>query len=651
MTTTKPEAILRNPEKVICYILIILAMTVGLYVRLKGLGRWPLATDEYYFAKSVNNILLTGFPRFECGGYYTRGILQQYLVAPLLLLFPSHHEFCLRIVPVLCNVLVIPPLYLLGKKISGNFVACAVVILFSFSLWEIEFARFARMYAPFQAIFIWYVFFLYKAIFEEHRQSERIMLVLSFLSIFIHAGSIFILLLNFFPLLYRKGRVCIDFLFLSKVLILVIGYIYLSINFRRLGVADFLPIDIVDSFHGGDGKILFPTLLVQNLDKNFLFLFVTQVILFLFAVISIFKFNTAIKNKIILTAGIFFALFNMFGMAIICLCSYMFINGLEVEVLSDKRNLWIYFVALISFFIFWLFFGFFSESWFRYLGSTDTFPIRDFLLLLLKYPNYLDSFVYPWLRTIPILTICLAIGIVPVLISSLFTPQKNAGFRMLFMLLFSIVVVMSFISTMYTTTRYTFFVYPLMGLLFVYSVFHIAQIFVKRSSLQIALSVVILFCFMSITEDFSLAHMKGIDSIEYNFRTIYSRKKAAHYYLRSDSRAVAEFVNITRQKGDLVISTLHSPEYYLNQLDYFYLNYRSLRFPGIVSCSGTRNIWTNSLMLYKEEQLLDIIQNRSGKVIIITKSTDADRIYEKFSSNAVFTDASGEISVYIIKSP
>jgi hypothetical protein len=158
---------------------------------------------------------------------------------------------------------------------------------------------------------------------------------------------------------------------------------------------------------------------------------------------------------------------------------------------------------------------------------------------------------------------------------------------------------------------------------------------------------------VSVTEDFSLAHMKAIDSAEYNFRTIYSRELSAHYYPRSDSRAVADFINKTRQEGDLVISTLHSPEYYLDRLDYFYRDNNAIEFSGIIACSGTRNIWTNALMLYKEEQLWEVIAAHQGTVFIITKSRDSkfrgsatEIINEKFSNNAVFTDLSNKITVY-----
>ncbi len=37
--------------------LFVVILGIGIYARFKGLGKWPLAVDEYYIAKSVNNIL------------------------------------------------------------------------------------------------------------------------------------------------------------------------------------------------------------------------------------------------------------------------------------------------------------------------------------------------------------------------------------------------------------------------------------------------------------------------------------------------------------------------------------------------------------------------------------------------------------------
>ena len=160
---------------------------------------------------------------------------------------------------------------------------------------------------------------------------------------------------------------------------------------------------------------------------------------------------------------------------------------------------------------------------------------------------------------------------------------------------------------------------------------------------------------MYFSEDYGVSHMINIDSIDYNFRRNFSDDLAGHYYHRSDARSVAEFVNKNKTDNDIVISTLHTPEYYLNKLDYYYGDYHSGEFTALIACSGTKNIWTNTLMIYKEEELWNIINKHGRGVYIITNSekypyrSDVTKeINNKFHKFEVFTDYSGIISVYYL---
>jgi hypothetical protein len=67
--------------RMLLLLLVPVAMLAGLYGRFKGIGTWPLGVDEFYASRSIDHVLLTGWPRFPCGGYYTRGLRFQYVVA------------------------------------------------------------------------------------------------------------------------------------------------------------------------------------------------------------------------------------------------------------------------------------------------------------------------------------------------------------------------------------------------------------------------------------------------------------------------------------------------------------------------------------------------------------------------------------------
>ena len=94
-----------------------LTILAGLYFRLKVLGKYPLAIDEYYILQSVQNILGYDISKFNFSGYCDEGILYQYIVL-LMLLTGIKAEFGVRIISVATNLITLIPLYPLTKKIE-----------------------------------------------------------------------------------------------------------------------------------------------------------------------------------------------------------------------------------------------------------------------------------------------------------------------------------------------------------------------------------------------------------------------------------------------------------------------------------------------------------------------------------------------------
>ena len=145
-------------KKIFFFAFLALCILLGFFFRIKGLSNGGFSnSDEYYIAKSVHNILEYGVPKYSLGGYYTRGLIYQYLSA-LLLLTGINEVFALRIIPLIFNILSIPAIYLLAKKINGKILIASIIFLFCFSILEIEYSRLARYYTPFQMLFLWYIY-------------------------------------------------------------------------------------------------------------------------------------------------------------------------------------------------------------------------------------------------------------------------------------------------------------------------------------------------------------------------------------------------------------------------------------------------------------------------------------------------------------
>ena len=606
-----------------CQVLFVVTVGIGIYIRFKGLGKWPLAVDEYLIAKSVRNILEYGVPKFSCGGYYVRGILYQYLAAPFLYFF-SNDEFWLRAIPVVSNILAIFPLYLIGKRLFGKTGACLSVVFFSLSIWEIEFARFARMYAPFQAIFLWYLLFFFRVLVDKDKCSWKWLHILSFVSIFVYEGSIFLLLFNFIPVIlnYRqKDKINLIF----SVLLFIFGYIFLSIDFRHLGAALHLPMDVSIPVSSDSGRILFPQILLTTIQTGSIWAFLILVPVFL-TIISSYKLikdvnlNNLVRLCLCAITGISF--FNLFGLLIIFAAVCYLLGIIQWNSLNKKVLILCCFVILFNF-IFWFIFGLTTEEWHSFFKDIDGNSIKKLLVILFKYPDIFEQILYPWLRAIPQLAI-LSAGIICLgLPIALKKPCINKDQLVLVALILVCFMFLGILKTPYHNTRYSFFFYPAILLLVAGSITMWTTTIFKNYRFLNLLILLFGIIYMVSVEDFSVYHLKGIDSKEINYRLNYDRFRAVHYYLRKDCKTPAQIINYNLRDGDIVVSTDVTVDYYLKQLDYSYVDAKSGGFRGIVACGGTKHIWTNARLIYERETLWKLLDNSSVTVWLITRSMDA----------------------------
>jgi hypothetical protein len=213
------------------------ALVVGILVRFKGLAYAPFSVDEYYLAQSIGGVMRSGLPAFTCGGFYTRGLVIQYLAAGLQFAGLSA-ELAPRLICALSSLAALPAAYLLGRRLLGRSFGYLLVALLALSVWEIEMARFGRMYAPFQAISLWYLVFFLRYALDREARAWRYMLALSIAGPFVWEGGIFLLLANLLPPFMQDpgGRLparewrrpC------AALLLLGLCYVFLTHDFRGM---------------------------------------------------------------------------------------------------------------------------------------------------------------------------------------------------------------------------------------------------------------------------------------------------------------------------------------------------------------------------------------------------------------------------------
>lgn len=649
-------------NNIIFWSFIIITILAGLYFRLKGLGKWPLAVDEYYMVKSSENILKYGLPKWDVGGYYARGLPQQYLTA-LLLLIGLKAEFASRIIPVIANLLAIPGLYLLAKKVSGKTLAAALVFIFTFSLWEVEFARFARMYTLFQTLFIWYMYFFYKNILEGDDKAYKWLWILSFFSIFIYEGSIFLVVLNFFPIIWDKEKNTLNpfsfEIYKAKILrivisicIFLIACIFLKFNFRTLYQENMLPPDIVDyfkSFKSG-GLLRSPFLLLETLPLSniWLLLFLIPLGINIFALYRILKSDSTIFTKISFFILLIFSLLNFLGL-IIATCiifiligwlkpiDFKLIDSRKLDISSEKlargkweilpSNLFGNFLIVIPInFIFWLVFALNTNAWYKLFPNEKFLTTGSALKTIVKesinYPYFYETYVL-FRETIPIITIIVLflLTFLMIYIFMNYFQKEVFHYRFLLSLLLFLALTQNALNLTYFETRYFFFMYPLILLLILLSLERIINLINKRNYLKKFVFGFTLIAILIFSEDFQAKHLLKIDSAEINFRMNYSFPLTIHYYNRWDSETPAKIVNKESAKDDIIITNEQTCEFYLDRLDYIFRDYRWAEFPGESVLNGTKERWTNANLIYKYPDFDRMLDNNPKRIWLLINTT------------------------------
>jgi len=639
----------------IYWIIIIISVLIGLIIRLKGLGKWPLALDEYYIVKSAENILKHGLPLFPNGGYYSRGIVLQYLIA-LLISIGVKAEFASRIFSVIANLVTIPPLYLITKRVGNQLTATVIVVIFSLSIWEIEFARFARMYAPFQAIFMWYIYFALIDYKNKNFINYKWMLFLSSFSIFIYEGSFFLAVFNFVPFILLK-KIKLKYL-IWTVIVFVFSAFFNTFDFRTLNCAPTLPPEFSEIMKASMNQppIKIPKILFPFAFGNIVSIILTSVLIVtnVFLSYRIIKFLRQ-KNFWSIFSVIFLtvlALINQFGFFFIILILLVFWKLFDLK--SSNKKLLIN-LSLIFFIdlIFWFTFGILSKDWYVLFNDFSSYSLWGISKrLLIGFFNYPDNYfsLLNYYRTLPLLTVFSTISILSLFFILFVKGDKFECARFLIGSLIFMSLLTTIPTLAYEETRYTFFLVPVLLILVIYSSFQLTNLFIKKESIKQIILVFLILGVFVLSKDFNAYHLLNVDKAEVNYRMIYRNNLfKKHLYRRWDILTPTNFVKSHLDKDDLIMINENSHEYYLPRVDYFNFNYRHKAFPLISVEYGQKERWSNAKLIYTNKGLINFIENRTKTVWFTVYPEnwlfDID-FYKKYKKYQVYEGIDGMIKVF-----
>ncbi len=128
-------------------------LAIGTLLRLVDLGALSFRWDEDLTALAVKAIAEHGIPELPSGMIYLRSLPFLYMIAASAAAF-GFDEWGMRLPAVLFGIAAIPLVYVFGKNLFGTSVGLIVAALVTFSTWDIEFSRYARMYAPFMFFYV-----------------------------------------------------------------------------------------------------------------------------------------------------------------------------------------------------------------------------------------------------------------------------------------------------------------------------------------------------------------------------------------------------------------------------------------------------------------------------------------------------------------
>ena len=630
---------------------LIVAAGLGLWARFIGLGASSLAVDEYYLLTSAQNILRhAGLPAFDCAGYYARGLLHQYASAGLLML-ELVPEIAIRLPSVIADITAVVGAYFLAQHVAGRRVAAFVAILLCLSLWQIEFARFGRMYAIFQACTVWYVLATVKFLESSDRRHYSWMIGISIIAVLGHEGGALLAAFTLFALIPAPNRPSAIQIVMA-VAVLGAAIAMLMADLRYQGVSDPYASELLESITvAGEGAFV-----IDLPHMGLMSAATLSALLIIAACAALWLVQTYLRSSgttnardavlsviawIVIVAALSLQLYLLAATVLLVAMLFAVINP---RALREKRML----AALV------LSAGLLIASSLaqaHFAGEEIVTVVKRGL----RYPDFYLEVFLPWMKVLPGMTI--AIGTIVGAAASvvLFGSQQSSEYRS-YRWLLGVTVVLLLAAVLsrqpYYSTRYTYFVYPLLLVLLIQGALILQRRFIPGATSSVAPWLMIATVFV-VSNDFSIKHLLRVGTPEYLYRTHYSPALANHFYDRWDYRSVAAQLNANADSGDLVITTAYPVlPFYTKRVDTVYLDRTDSRI-WIVSCRGGRtDLWSNLPLMSDPDALRSTIENATGIVWLVLpterrefrKPIEAE-LLNRYRRNEVFRSIDGHLAL------
>jgi hypothetical protein len=579
------------------------ALIVGIFARLHALGSAPLAVDEYFIVRSVQNLLRHGLPQFDCGGLYSRGLILQYGAA-LIERLGSHDDVAPRLVSAVSSLATLPAAYLLGRRVHGPVVGALAVMVLALSVWEIEMARFGRMYAPFQAVFLWYLVFFLRRTVDRDVRAEWALIALTIVGSLLWEGGVFLALANFLPVFLERRSLKLspqEWLSLVKfVPVLAAAYWFVTADLRMLSDAPALPPDYDPSLANDTpaDALVSGTPLWSALLANRVWLTVALVPLgmSIWSWVALWRRRKLDWTVVGLMATLASALAHQFVAAAAVLLLWVLLRFSSLADLRSRAARAVY-VAVAAWALFWL--AFRHVSWNPPHGMRLSKTVAAYVFPLMSFPDVIDQVLRPWAGAVPMLGLglLLLLSLMYVHVVRRDEPGVSAE-RALLAVSLCLLLAACASNTPRHETRYIFFLYPAAVVLALAMI----ALLVERVSrpgpiAALVTSALALGAFM-LGEDFQPRHLIEIGRAQTALKLDMRPALQAHLVVREDSPELARWLmQHASAPDDVVISAFQSLDYYDPKVDFFYVDRRDFNYESYACRLGTIDRWSNRPLL------------------------------------------------------
>lgn len=583
-------------------VLVAAACVAGLYARLRGLGDRPLAVDEYYFLAGVEAILRQGVPALPGGGYYTRGLLAQYATA-LSVAVLGDTGFAARLPAAIFGLASAALLYLLARPRLGRPLAAVLAAILLVSSWEIEFSRFARMYALFQLTTLVFLWLLDRALLGPHWRWRYAAHGAAVLAVLSHQLGVLLVPFLFAPLVAKPSRFAARSgalrYALASALTALACAAYVTAKFRNLGVVDRLPAGFAAP---PAERLQLPAFPFWSIGGD-----PGASLAVLMAALGLAAAGAALASRkgrrldpVPAVEAVMFVSAALHAFTVTVGCALLLLARYGVHRDRERRARHLAVLAASGGVAFaWLAFAFASPGWPAASGGESL--AGALRRVFFAWPDFYTRLVVPWQRELPDVGAAIGLAMLHQLWTRRRMPLAALVTEPAFVTL-AVCVAFGVLRSPYASTRYAYFVYPVALYAAVLSVRDLSR------RLPAAELVAVAACagLFALSSDFDPRHIAGVATPEVGFRTGRFQRFAATWYPRLDYVTPAALVDreLARDPGARAVVFGQPPvSHYLRSAHAVYYGHDDPRLPIVSRERGTRELWSGQPLLDTPSEL------------------------------------------------